>query len=121
MGKQILMRLTMFNRVLQFFLLPARMVVTQDYVPGHWPGQLPQDDDPSQHDYELTLHKGETLVVLEQTDSFTWLGYKDGKLGHFPSCCVQVTYRQGMINNKANTCLRLHLIFKASRHSYVRF
>ena len=41
-------------------------------------------------DDELTLHQGETLVVLEQPDADWWMGYKAGRLGYFPSSCVQV-------------------------------
>ena len=53
------------------------MIVTSDY-------EAEEDD-------ELTLHQGETLIVLEQPDADWWLGYKEGRLGYFPSSSVQVS------------------------------
>ena len=47
-------------------------------------------DYEAEEDGELTLHQGETLVVLEQPDNTWWMGYKAGRLGYFPSSCVQV-------------------------------
>ena len=54
-----------------------KVIVTSDY-------EAEEDD-------ELTLHQGETLVVLEQPDASWWMGYKAGRLGYFPSSCVQVS------------------------------
>ena len=48
-------------------------------------------DYEAEEDDELTLHQGETLIVLEQPDATWWMGYKAGRLGYFPSSCVQVS------------------------------
>ena len=58
------------------FFSGIKVTVTSDY-------EAEEDD-------ELTLHQGEILVVLEQPDAVWWLGYKEGRLGYFPSRCVQV-------------------------------
>ena len=56
--------------------LGVKVVVTTDY-------EALEDD-------ELTLRKGETVIVVEKKDDIWWLGYKDGKLGYFLTGYVQV-------------------------------